>query len=123
MEISLYEIVEGVIDNAFFHQTYTFSMYDYLKSNNATKSDVAQFIESSTAHTLSTTVEDLNLYLEGGSDDLHKQIREAYGNLGKPTARKIKDYLYGILEDAWKYEKEKKTRKKRASKNRKTVTK
>ena len=50
---------------------------------------------------------DLEDYLEGGSDDVHKQLREAYGHLGKPEARKIKDYLNKILEDAWKYEQEK----------------
>ena len=42
---------------------------------------------------------DLEDYLEGGSDDLHKQLREGYGHLGKPEARKIKDYLNKILED------------------------
>jgi hypothetical protein len=91
MEISLYDIVESVIDDAFFHQTFTFSMYDYLKSNKVTKPVVISFIESSTATNLSSMIEDLDLYLEGGSDDLHKQLREAYGNIGKPTARKIRD--------------------------------
>lgn len=123
MEISLYDIVERVIDDAFFHQTYTFSMYDYLKSNKVTKPIVSEFINSATASSLSTTVEDLDLYLEGGNDDLHKQIREAYGNLGKPTARKIRDYLYCILEDAWRYEKDKRPGRKLGSKNRKRVTK
>jgi len=33
-------------------------------------------------------------------------LREAYGHLGKPSARKIKDYFNGILEDAQRYEKE-----------------
>ncbi len=123
MEISLYDIVESVIDDAFFHQTFTFSMYDYLKSNKVTKPVVVSFIESSTATNLSSMIEDLDLYLEGGSDDLHKQLREAYGNIGKPTARKIRDYLYSILEDAWKYEKDKKSGRKLGSKNRKRVTK
>ena len=37
--------------------------------------------------------------------------------LGKPEARKIKDYLYSILEDAWKYEQEKRPgRRRKASK-------
>ena len=123
MEISLYDIVEGVIDNAFFHQTFTFSMYDYLKSNKVTKPVVSEFIESPTASTLTNTIEDLDLYLEGGNDELHKQLREGYGHLGKPTARKIRNYLYEILNDAWVYEKEKRGGRKKGSKNKKRVTK
>ena len=30
-------------------------------------------------------------------------MREAYGYLGKPEARKIRKYLNGILEDAQRY--------------------
>ena len=37
------------------------------------------------------------------NDNDHKQLREGYGHIPKPQARKIKDYLYAILEDAWKY--------------------
>jgi hypothetical protein len=60
---------------------------------------------------------DLEDYLEGGNDEQHKQLREGYGYLGKPEARKIKDYLYSILEDAWKYEQEKRPgRRRKASK-------
>ena len=33
-------------------------------------------------------------------------MREAYGHIPKPEARKIRKYLYGILEDAWKYERD-----------------
>ena len=63
------------------------------------------------------TIYDLEDYLEGGNDSEHKQLREAYGHLGKPEARKIKDYLYKILEDAWKYEQEKRPgRRRKASK-------
>ena len=36
-------------------------------------------------------------------DNEHKQLREGYGHIPKPQARKIKNYLYGILEDAWRY--------------------
>ena len=49
--------------------------------------------------------------MEGGNDSQHKQLREGYGHLGKPEARKIRNYLYEILQDAWKYEQEKKPRK------------
>ena len=36
----------------------------------------------------------------------HQLLREAYGHLGKPNARKIRDYFNVILEDAQRYEKE-----------------
>ena len=51
--------------------------------------------------------------MEGGNDSTHKQLREAYGHLGKPEARKIRNYLYEILQDAWKYEQEKRPGRKR----------
>ena len=65
----------------------------------------------------------MNLYLEGGSDSDHKQIREAYNYLGKPTARKIRDYLNKILTDAWKYQNDKRPGRRKGSKNRKKLTK
>ena len=45
---------------------------------------------------------ELEGYIKGGD----KTLREAYGHIPKPKARKIRDYLYSILEDAWQYEKE-----------------
>ena len=63
------------------------------------------------------TVMDLDDYLEGGNDEIHKQLREAYGHIPKPEARKIRNYLYGILEDAWKYNHDKrKGRRKKETK-------
>jgi len=44
-------------------------------------------------------------------------LLEAYGHIPKPKARKIKDYLYGMLNDAWTYHAERKPgRKKKATK-------
>ena len=87
--------------------------YDYLKIRGTRKMEVDKFIESSTANELSNLVMDLDEYLEGGSDEMHKQLREGYGHIRKPEARKIRKYLYGILEDAWKYEQEKRPGRKR----------
>ena len=110
------DIVERTVEYA-FQGKYMFNMYDYLKQNKATKRDVQEFVDGSTARSMQLVIYDLEEYLEGGSDDVHKQLREAYGHLGKPEARKIKDYLYKILEDAWKYEQEKRPgRRRKASK-------
>ena len=94
--------VEKAIDYAFNGQ-FVLKFYDYLKVRGTKRSEVEEFIESNTAHELSNLVMDLDDYLEGGSDEIHKQLREGYGHIPKPQARKIRNYLYGILEDAWKY--------------------
>ena len=45
---------------------------------------------------------------------MHKQLREAYGYLGKAEARKIKNFLQSIIADACQYEYDRKPgRKKR----------
>jgi hypothetical protein len=98
----IYSDVEKAIDYAFNGQ-FVMKFYDYLKVRGTKKVEVEEFIESSTAHQINDIVMDLDDYLEGGSDEMHKQLREGYGHIPKPEARKIRNYLYGILEDAWKY--------------------
>ena len=108
----LYDIVEHTIDYV-FNGKYMFNMYDYLVLSKATRKDVYEFLESYTRREIDRLVVDLDDYLEGGSDEKHKQLREGYGYLGKPEARKIRKYLNGILEDALKYEQEKRPGRKR----------
>tara|TARA_Y100000004_G_C8583361_1_gene273377 strand:- start:10 stop:363 length:354 start_codon:yes stop_codon:yes gene_type:complete len=112
----LYDTVEHTIDYA-FDGKFMLNMYEYLKGVKATKKDAEEFLSSITAKEIKLLITDLDEYLEGGSDEMHKQLREGYGHLGKPEARKIKNYLSGILEDALKYGQEKKPgRKKKTSK-------
>ena len=106
-------IIESCVDRAFTHGKFDVNMYDLLKSNKATKRDVEVFLESQTAKNITLTIYDLEDYLEGGSDEVHKQLREAYGYLGKPDARKVKNFLEGLLQDAWKYGQEKRPGRKR----------
>ena len=98
----VYADVEKAIDLA-FDGHFVLKFYDYLKVRGTKKIEVQEFIESSTADEISNLVMDLDDYLEGGADEIHKQLREGYGHISKPQARKIRNYLYGILEDAWKY--------------------
>ena len=98
----VYYDVEKAIDLAFKGQ-FVLKFYDYLKIKSVVRREIEEFIESSTASELNSLIMDLDDYLEGGSDEMHKQLREAYGHIPKPQARKIRNYLYGILEDAWKY--------------------
>jgi hypothetical protein len=112
----IYNDVEKAIDYAFNGQ-FVLKFYDYLKVRGTKKVEVEQFIESATAKEVNSLVMDLDDYLEGGSDEMHKQLREAYGHIPKPQARKIRNYLYGILEDARKYNNDKrKGRRKKETK-------
>ena len=108
-------IVEQAIDHAFNRGKFVLDMYDLLKSNKATKRDVEALLESQVAKNITLLIYDLEDYLEGGSDSEHKQLREAYGHLGKPEARKIKQFLEGLLQGAWKYGQEKRPGRKRRS--------
>lgn len=108
----LYSDVERAIDYA-FNGKFILKFYDYLKIRNTDKLEVEKFTKSSTADNIRTIVFDIENYLEGGNDNAHKQLREAYGHISKPEARKIRNYLYEILEDAVKYVNEKNTKKSR----------
>jgi hypothetical protein len=106
MNSTFYEVyndVEKAIDYA-FDGHFVLKFYDYLKIRKTKRIEVKEFIESSTASEINNLVMDLDDYLEGGSDEIHKQLREGYGHIPKPQARKIRNYLYSILEDAWKYD-------------------
>ena len=113
---NVYDMVEHAIELA-FEGKMTLKFYDYLKYRKTKKYEVDSFIESSTAAEISSQVVELEEYIKGGSDNDHKQLREAYGHIPKPQARKIKVYLYGILEDAWRYQRDRKPgRRKKLSK-------
>jgi hypothetical protein len=112
MYTELYDVIEKTIDYA-FNGKYMLNMYDYLKSSKTSKTDVEKFLMSCTASEIKSLVLDLEGYLEGGSDDTHKQLREGYGHLGKPEARKIKNYLINIIDDAERYKNEKRPGRKR----------
>ncbi len=111
-----YYDVEKAIDLA-FQGKFVIDFYQYMKVKKILKSEVDEFIESSTAAELSDLVLQLDEYIKGGNDSNHKQLREAYHHISKPQARKIRNYLYKILEDAWRYSRDKKPgRRKKPSK-------
>ena len=109
----LVNTVEKSIDYAFDGKI-MLDMYQYLDSIGATKADAREFLDGETAKSINLMVYDLEDYLEGGKDSIHQQLREAYGYLGKPEARKIKNFLQSIIAGACQYEYDKKPgRKKR----------
>ena len=113
---NVYDMIEHAIEYA-FEGKMTLKFYDYLKYRKTRKAEIDSFVESSTAAEISDQVLELEEYIKGGSDNDHKQLREAYGHIPKPQARKIVAYLAKILEDAVRYSNDRKPgRRKKVSK-------
>ena len=113
---NVYDLIEHAIEYA-FEGKLTLKFYEFLKYRKTKKYEVDAFIQSSTAQELSDVVLQLDEYIKGGKDENHKQLREAYHHIPKPQARKIRNYLYSILEDAWRYSRDRKPgRRKKSSK-------
>ena len=112
MDQEIYEIVEQAIDFV-FEGKYYLNLYQLLQLKKATKITAKNFLESSVADEIKDIIKELNQYLEGGQDEQHKQLREAYGYLGKPQARKIMNYLQGFLNDAQRYSNDRKSGRRR----------
>ena len=100
---NVYDMLEHAIEYAFVGKM-QLKFYEFLKYRKTTKAEVDAFLQSSTAKELADEVLELQEYIKGGKDNLHQQLREAYGHISKPQARKIKNYQAGILEDAVRYQ-------------------
>ena len=111
----VYYILEESLELAFKGQ-FVIKLYEYFQSRGVTKAEADQFLNSSTAHEIADVVVELDEYIKGGNDSDHKQLREAYHHIPKPQARKIRDYLACILEDAIRYSNDKRRGRKRRSK-------
>ena len=112
----IYYVLEESIELAFKGQ-FVVKLYDYFQVRGVTKTEVDQFLRSSTANEIGSVIVELNEYIKGGNDSNHKQLREAYHHIPKPKARKIVAYLGGILEDAVRYSNDRKRgRRKKDSK-------
>ena len=113
---NVYEMIEQALELA-FEGKMNLKFYEFLKWRKTTKAEVNAFLHSSTAKELADEVLELQEYIKGGRDSNHQQLREAYGHIPKPQARKIKNYLSSILEDAVRYGNDRKPgRKKKQSK-------
>jgi hypothetical protein len=111
----MYYIVNEAIDFAFKEQKYNLNFYTYLQGENFTKQDITIFLESNVCTAIRDQVEEIDMYLGGGPEVA--DVRESYNWMGKPRARKVKEYLNSMLEDAKKYEKSKRRGRKPGSKN------
>ena len=106
-------IVNQAIDYAFTEQKYNLNFYEYLKQENYSKEDTLSFLNSSTGIAIVDQVSEIQLYLDGG--DAANVVRESYGWMGKPRARKIKEYLEDIVDGAKEYAKTKRRGRKKKS--------
>ena len=111
----VYYVLEEALELA-FKGKFVVKLYDYFQSRGVTKAEADQFLRSSTAKELAVEVNELDEYIKGGKDNQHQQLREAYHHIPKPQARKIRDYLACILEDAVRYSDDKRRGRKRRSK-------
>ena len=108
----IYDLVERAMEYA-FEGKYLLNFYALLQGKKALKREADEFLNSSTAEELHQSIEELNGYIRGG--DL--TLKEAYGHIPKPQARKIRTYLTKILDDALRYSYDKRPgRKKKSSK-------
>ena len=99
---TVYDLVEHAIEYA-FEGKMQLKFYEFLKYRRTTKAEIDAFLQSSTVKEISDQIVDLQEYIKGGKDSNHQQLREAYGHIPKPQARKISNYLYSILDDARRY--------------------
>ena len=104
---NVYDMIEHALEYA-FQGKMQLKFYEFLKYRKTTKAEVDAFLQSSTAKELADEVIELQEYIKGGKDNLHSQLREAYGHIPKPQARKISTYLESILHDAYKYSNDRK---------------
>ena len=106
----IYDLVERAMEYA-FEGKYLLNFYALLQGKKALKREADEFLNSSTADELHQLIEELSGYIRGG--DL--TLKEAYGHIPKPQARKIRTYLTKILDDALRYSYDKRPGRKRKS--------
>ena len=99
---NVYDLIAPAIEYA-FEGKMQLRFYEFLKYRKTTRAEIDAFLGSSTAKELADEVVELGEYIKGGRDSNHQQLREAYGHIPKPQARKIMNYLGTILDDAVRY--------------------
>ena len=90
-----YDLVEHAIDCAFEKEMYLFKCYTYLKHIKATRRQVREFIDSSTAKELALLVYDLEQYIKGGSDNEHCQ--RSIWSFRKTKSKKVTKVFWYLM--------------------------
>lgn len=119
---TLYDI-EKAVDYAFSENKFTINTFAYLKVKNLRRIDAQAILRSSTVKHIQETIKDLDIYLQGGQEDSTVYVRQAYGYLSKPDARKIRNYLDDVIEGVKKFIKDKNAKKKNGTTTRRRTIK
>jgi len=120
MKDEIYSIINKAIDDAIKFQKYQLNLYSFLTSQSLKRKEVLSFIHSSLASQIKDEIAHLDLYLSGDSEAAY--LREVYDWMGKLRAKKYKEYLMKMIEDAEKYEREKRPGRKPGSKRKAATT-
>ena len=94
----LYTIIDRAIDEAMLNGRFLFNMKTYLTSGKWTRKQTSELIESSSMGELNQAVDELSQYIARD-----KYMSEAYSNVPKPQARKIRKYFQSLIDDAKEY--------------------
>jgi hypothetical protein len=113
----IFNIVNKAIDDAVKTEKYQLNLYNFIKGENMKRKDVQIFLNSNLVSQMKDEVAHLDLYLDGGPEVA--DLREVYGWMGKPRARKFKEYLLKMIDDVERYEKERRPGRKPGSKSKK----
>tara|TARA_B100000902_G_C26415822_1_gene484493 strand:- start:108 stop:473 length:366 start_codon:yes stop_codon:yes gene_type:complete len=110
----LYTLVDRTLEDTMNGGRFLFNMYNYLEASRWTRKQVQEFLESSVAEEVTGEISELDIYIKGGDP----YMREAYHHIPKPRARKIRDYLHKMIDDAQRYSDQRRPGRKKGSKNR-----
>ena len=94
----LYTIIDRAIDEAMLNGRFLFNMKTYLTSAKWTRKQTGELINSSSMGELNQVVSELSQYIARD-----KYMSEAYSNVPKPQARKIRKYYETLINDAQEY--------------------
>ena len=111
--MDIYVAVDKAIDEAMTRGRFVLNLYQFAESLRLKRGDMTEFLHSSVAVELKNLVLELDEYIKGGHDNEHKQLRESYGHIPKPKARKMRNYFYAMIQDAYRYERDRKPGRKK----------
>ena len=94
----LYTIIDRAIDEAMLNGRFLLNMKSYLTGNKWTRKQTKELIDSSSMGELTQVVDELSQYIARD-----KYMSEAYSNIPKPQARKIRKYFETVIDDAKVY--------------------
>jgi hypothetical protein len=94
----IYYDLQKAIDFAFVENKFVLNSYSYLKVKDVRRVDAQEVLRSPLIKELYVYINDLETIVRGGQEKETVYLREAYGFLSKPEARKISIYFDKIIE-------------------------